>query len=81
MAEDLAVESQMAALKEQGFATCREFIAKRRLQMDLVDVETIFGRERTVFYYLAEKRVDFRELVKDLARAADPDRDAADRRP
>jgi len=68
-AEDLEVESQMAALKEHSFATCREFIAKRRLQMDLVDVETIFGRERTVFYYLAEKRVDFRELVKDLARA------------
>jgi cell fate regulator YaaT (PSP1 superfamily) len=67
--EDLAAESVMAEQKEHGFATCREFIAKRRLQMDLVDVETIFGRERTVFYYLAEKRVDFRELVKDLARA------------
>ena len=37
--------------------------------MDLVDVEILFGRERIVFYYLAEKRVDFRELVKDLARA------------
>jgi cell fate regulator YaaT (PSP1 superfamily) len=37
--------------------------------MDLVDVEVILGRERMVFYYLAEKRVDFRELVKDLARA------------
>ena len=37
--------------------------------MDLVDVEIILGRERIVFYYLAEKRVDFRELVKDLARA------------
>ena len=68
--------------RRQGFAACREFIARRRLQMDLVDVEAIFGGERMVFYYLAEKRVDFRELVKDLARAlADPDRDAADRRP
>jgi cell fate regulator YaaT (PSP1 superfamily) len=37
--------------------------------MDLVDVEVILGGERMVFYYLAEKRVDFRELVKDLARA------------
>jgi cell fate regulator YaaT (PSP1 superfamily) len=37
--------------------------------MDLVDVEVILGRERMVFYYLAEKRVDFRELVKDLARS------------
>src|SRR5262245_49344183 len=37
--------------------------------MDLVDVEALPGGERLVFYYLAEGRVDFRELVKDLARA------------
>jgi cell fate regulator YaaT (PSP1 superfamily) len=37
--------------------------------MDLVDVEPVFGGDRMVFYYLAEKRVDFRDLVKDLARA------------
>jgi cell fate regulator YaaT (PSP1 superfamily) len=37
--------------------------------MNLVDVELIHGRERAVFYYLAEQRIDFRELVKDLARA------------
>src|SRR3954452_7596703 len=67
--EDLAAEAQLAELQREGFATCREFIARRRLQMDLVDVEAIHGRERMVFYYLAEKRVDFRELVKDLARA------------
>jgi cell fate regulator YaaT (PSP1 superfamily) len=51
------------------FATCDEIIARRRLQMDLVDIEIIHGRERVVFYYLAEKRVDFRDLVKELARA------------
>jgi cell fate regulator YaaT (PSP1 superfamily) len=50
------------------FAKCRDFIAQRRLQMELVDVEHLFGGERIVFYFLAEKRVDFRELVKDLAR-------------
>ena len=49
-------------------AACREFAANRRLQMDLVDVEAIFGDERMVFYYVSEKRVDFRDLVKDLAR-------------
>jgi cell fate regulator YaaT (PSP1 superfamily) len=43
-------------------------IGERRLQMALVDVERLFGGERVVFYFLAEKRVDFRELVKDLAR-------------
>jgi len=67
--EDLASEANLADLRREGFATCREFIAKRRLQMDLVDVEAIHGHERMVFYYLSEKRVDFRELVKDLARA------------
>jgi cell fate regulator YaaT (PSP1 superfamily) len=68
-AEDLAAEARITALQQTGFEACREFIARRRLQMDLVDVEAILGRERMVFYYLAEKRVDFRELVKDLARA------------
>ncbi len=43
-------------------------IADQKLQMELVDVEHIFGGERIVFYYLAEKRVDFRELVKALAK-------------
>jgi cell fate regulator YaaT (PSP1 superfamily) len=50
------------------FETCKRFIAQRKLQMELVDVEHLFGGERIVFYFLAEKRVDFRELVKDLAR-------------
>ena len=35
--------------------------------MKLVDVEMIHGRERVLFFYLAERRVDFRDLVKDLA--------------
>jgi cell fate regulator YaaT (PSP1 superfamily) len=67
--DDIIAENKLADLRNDGFTACREFIAKRRLQMDLVDVEVVFGRERIVFYYLAEKRVDFRELVKDLARA------------
>ncbi|WP_435011225.1 PSP1 domain-containing protein [Tundrisphaera lichenicola] len=67
--EDLVEESRLAEASIRGLATCREFAGKRRLQMDLVDVEVIFGGERMVFYYVSEKRVDFRELVKDLARA------------
>ena len=66
--EDLAAAVQLSARQQEGLVGCREFIAKRRLQMDLVDVEAILGGERMVFYYLAEKRVDFRDLVKDLAR-------------
>ena len=67
-AEDRDQEARLAEDQKPVFSTCQELIAKRRLQMNLVDVEVIHGRERVVFYYLAEKRVDFRELVKDLAR-------------
>lgn len=67
--EDLAAEARTTEARRVGFDACIEFIARRRLQMDLVDVEAILGRERMVFYFLSEKRVDFRELVKDLARS------------
>jgi len=50
------------------FAGCRDIIAEHRLLMQLVDVEHLFGGERLIFYYLAEQRVDFRELVKALAK-------------
>jgi cell fate regulator YaaT (PSP1 superfamily) len=68
-AEDRDQQTRIARDQEPYFKTCQEFVARRRLQMNLVDLEIIHGRERVVFYYLAEKRVDFRELVKDLARA------------
>ena len=67
--EDLAAEAKLADRRREGLEACRGFVAARRLQMDLIDVEAILGGERMVFFYLAEKRVDFRELVKDLARA------------
>ena len=67
-AEDVEAEKRLDVRVRKGFAACREFAGRRRLQMDLVDVEAILGGERMVFYYVSEKRVDFRELVKDLAR-------------
>jgi cell fate regulator YaaT (PSP1 superfamily) len=67
--EDLDQEASHLQARDEAYATCQNLITARRLQMNLVDVEIIFGRERIIFYYLAEKRVDFRELVKDLARA------------
>jgi cell fate regulator YaaT (PSP1 superfamily) len=66
-----ADQAERARLREQErreMDVCIRFIAQRRMQMELVDVEHLFGGERVVFYFLAEKRVDFRELVKDLAR-------------
>jgi cell fate regulator YaaT (PSP1 superfamily) len=61
---------EMARLRQQAAAelkTCQEYIGKLGLAMQLVDVEHVFGGERVVIYYLAESRVDFRELVKLLA--------------
>jgi cell fate regulator YaaT (PSP1 superfamily) len=59
---------RLQALQRRELETCERFVHQRRLQMALVDVEHLFGGERIIFYFLAEKRVDFRELVKDLAR-------------
>jgi cell fate regulator YaaT (PSP1 superfamily) len=66
--DDHAALARLRQAELGEFETCRRFIASRSLQMELVDVEHLFGGERIVFYFLAEKRVDFRELVKDLAR-------------
>lgn len=46
---------------------CSKAIADQEMEMKLVDVEYVFGGERILVYYLAENRVDFRELVKVLA--------------
>jgi cell fate regulator YaaT (PSP1 superfamily) len=66
--EDQATLEQLRQAETAEFTSCQGYIAGRKLQMELVDVEHLFGGERIVFYFLAEKRIDFRELVKDLAR-------------
>jgi cell fate regulator YaaT (PSP1 superfamily) len=66
--EDRQRRDRLLARQKEEFETGARLIAARRLQMQLVDVEHLFGGERIIFYFLAEKRVDFRELVKDLAR-------------
>ena len=65
---DRLERDRIRQLERRELETCGRFVAQRRLQMELVDVEHLFGGERLVFYFLAEKRVDFRELVKVLAR-------------
>jgi cell fate regulator YaaT (PSP1 superfamily) len=55
-------------LKErEEFLGCQALISEHKMQMQLVDVEHLFGGERLLFYYLSESRVDFRDLVKALA--------------
>lgn len=66
--DDRAALARIEAAEPKELETCQSFVTQRRLQMELVDVEHLLGGERVIFYFLAEKRVDFRELVKDLAR-------------
>jgi cell fate regulator YaaT (PSP1 superfamily) len=68
-AEDHAAVKAHKDAERRELEACQKFVVQRRLQMELVDVEHLFGGERVVFYFLAEKRVDFRDLVKDLARS------------
>src|SRR5579872_2137980 len=67
-AQDRQKIDELKLLERDEFRGCQELIAERKLAMQLVDVEHLFGGERLIFYYLAEQRVDFRELVKALAK-------------
>jgi cell fate regulator YaaT (PSP1 superfamily) len=65
--EDLDVLDRRRAREDEAFEYCRQRIDVRELKMDLVEVEAAFGGHRVTFYFTAEHRVDFRELVRDLA--------------
>jgi cell fate regulator YaaT (PSP1 superfamily) len=67
-AEDQERDAYLRQLQKKEFETGCALIGNHRLAMQLVDVEHVFGGERIIFYFLAEKRVDFRELVKSMAR-------------
>jgi len=56
-----------ARKKEEVYRTCRRLVQKHGLPMKLVDVDYVFDGSSVVFYFTAEGRVDFRELVKNLA--------------
>jgi cell fate regulator YaaT (PSP1 superfamily) len=66
--DDLAKLAQIEEIKKKEYAAAEKLIAQHRLAMQVVDVEHLFGGERLVFYFLSERRVDFRELVRSMAR-------------
>ena len=53
--------------EKKAFKICKEKIAKHGLQMKLIDTEYTFDNNKVLFYFTADGRIDFRELVKDLA--------------
>ena len=63
-------DQQAAANKEkekEAFKICKEKIKKHGLEMKLIDTEYTFDNNKVLFYFTADGRIDFRELVKDLA--------------
>lgn len=58
--------ARLPALEQEAFAKCDEEIARLGLPMQLVRVERFFNGSKIIFYFTAESRVDFRELVKNL---------------
>lgn len=65
--EDLEQLSKNREKEAHAHQVCLEKIAKHRLDMKLIDVEYAFDNNKILFYFTADGRVDFRELVKDLA--------------
>ena len=65
--EDRRIEARNKEKEKEAFAICLEKIRKRGLEMKLIDAEYTFDNNKVLFYFTADGRIDFRELVKDLA--------------
>ncbi len=65
--EDVKTQEANAAREKEAFKVCLEKIRKHNLEMKLIDSEYTFDNNKLLFYFTADGRVDFRELVKDLA--------------
>ncbi len=64
---DLDRAEKLAARETQTMETFRRLIARYKLDMKPIGIETLFDDSKMVFYFVAEERVDFRDLVRDLA--------------
>lgn len=65
--EDFRQRDENGALRLEAFGFCIERIRARGLPMKLVGTDVTLDRKRIIFYFVADNRIDFRELVKDLA--------------
>lgn len=65
--EDNTIEKKNKEKEKEAFGICLEKIKKHGLEMKLIDSEYTFDNNKVLFYFTADGRIDFRELVKDLA--------------
>lgn len=66
-AKDRLIVEENKAAAEEAYHICCQKVEEHKLDMKLVDVEYTFDRNKVVFFFTADGRVDFRDLVKDLA--------------
>jgi cell fate regulator YaaT (PSP1 superfamily) len=64
---DIEAAERNSSREKETFAFCQAKIAERNLDMKLVKVEYVFDGSKAIFYFTADGRIDFRDLVKDLA--------------
>ncbi|MFA5239424.1 MAG: regulatory iron-sulfur-containing complex subunit RicT [Phycisphaerae bacterium] len=67
-ADDISEENHLRKIAEEELRCCRRFVKELGMEMKIVDAEHIFGGERLIFYFMSDGRVDFRDLVKKVAR-------------
>lgn len=65
--KDMEQEASNKGKEKEAFKICLEKIKKHNLEMKLIDAEYTFDNNKVLFYFTADGRIDFRELVKDLA--------------
>jgi len=65
--EDLEKIKDLEEIEKKAFTACREKAAAKKLEMKLVAVKCLFDKTKLIFYFVAENRIDFRELVRELA--------------
>jgi cell fate regulator YaaT (PSP1 superfamily) len=66
--QDLEKKDELEKNKDEVLAVCRKLIEKNQLEMKLVDVHFSFDEKKITFAFIADGRIDFRQLVKDLIR-------------
>lgn len=65
--EDLRITEELVTREKEAMSYCRTKIEERNLEMKLVAVDFTLDRSKAIFYFTADGRIDFRDLVKDLA--------------
>ena len=65
--DDVTLLSDIEELENKAYEVCKEKVKNRELNMKLVTVKMLFDKTKIIFYFVAENRIDFRELVRELA--------------